>query len=172
MSFLVQPVTLQSLLGKDRKIGSITVNTVISEAATDTLTITKQPVQEGASITDHAFKEPTGFTMQVLFQDNIRVSLSKLYQNLLDLQTSRAPFDVITPKRIYKNVLISTLGQTTDKHTENVLAINITFQEIIIVKVGASSVARSNQKNPGATGATEKAGKKSFLKIAKEAVTG
>lgn len=170
MSFISQPITLQSLFGKKRKIGDIKVNVVLNEVTTDVLTITKQPVQQGASITDHAFKEPTVFSMAILFEDNIFISLSKVYQNLLDLQNLRAPFDVITPKRIYKNVLIASLGQTTDKKTENCLSISLTFQEVILVNVSTTTVPRTRQRNPGATGATQNGGKKSALLSAKQGI--
>ncbi len=170
MSFLSEPITLQSLFGTRRKIGNITVNVVITENTNDTLTITKQPVQQGASITDHAYKEPTVFSTSILFRDNLAKSLSKVYQDLLDLQSSRVPFDIVTPKRIYRNMLIATLAQTTDKNTENCLSINASFQEVILVKVSTTQVPRSKQKNPGATGKTENAGKKSALLSLKEGV--
>lgn len=169
MSFLSEPISIIAIR-PSRKIGDINVNVVMSEATSDTLTITKQPVQQGASITDHAYKEPTAFSMQILFRDNLALSLSKIYQNLLDLQSSRVPFDVITPKRIYRNMLIGTLSQTTDKNTENCLSISIAFQEIIIVKVSTTQVPRTKQKNPGATGKTENAGKKSALQSLKEGI--
>lgn len=169
MGFLSEPISLIPVRPK-RQIGTIDVNVVIQENTNDTLTITKQPVQQGASITDHAYKEPTTFSMQILFRDNISLSLSKLYQNLLDLQESRTPFDVITPKRIYHNMLIAVLTQTTDKNTENCLAINISFQEVILVSVTTAIVPRIKQKNPGATGATENAGKKSALQSLKEGI--
>ncbi len=171
MSFLSEPISIIPIRPV-RKIGSITVNVVINENTTDTLTITKQPVQQGASITDHAYKEPTGFSTSILFKDNLTTSLSKIYQNLLELQTSRVPFDIITPKRIYKSMLMATLSQTTDKNTENCLAVNASFQEIIIVKVSTTQVARKNQKNAGATGKTEKAGKKSGALILTEGIGG
>lgn len=170
MSFLSEPITLQSLFGKNRKIGPITVNVVVNESTNDTLTITKQPVQQGASITDHAFKEPTGFSTTILFRDNLTKSLSKIYQELLDLQESRAPFDIITPKRIYRNMLMATLGQTTDKSTENCLSITASFQEIIIVSVVTTQVPRLRQRNAAVTGATQNAGKKSALLSLKEGV--
>jgi len=163
MSFLTEPVTLQSLLSTKRSFGPITVQVVINENTNDTLTITKQPVQSGASITDHAYKEPTALSMQLHFIDDISTSLSKIYADLLTLQSDRVPFSVITPKRIYDNMLISTLGLTTDKTTENILAINISFQQIILVNVSTVQVPRSRQKNAGATGATQAAGKKSAL---------
>ncbi len=169
MSFLSEPITLIPVK-PIRKIGDITVNVVIKEDTNDTLTITKQPIQEGASITDHAYKEPTTFTTQVLFRDNLTMSLSKIYEQLLDLQASRIPFDIITPKRIYRNMLMSALGQTTDKNTENCLSINAAFQEVIIVKVSTTQVPRQQQKNPAATGKTENAGKKSALFSLKEGI--
>lgn len=169
MSFLSEPVSLIAIRPA-RKIGDIAVNVVISENATDTLTITKQPVQQGASITDHAYKEPTSFTTQILFRDNLTLSLSKLYQQLLDLQVSRVPFDIITPKRIYRNMLLSTLTQTTDKNTENCLAISAAFQEVIIVKVSTTQVPRTRQKKAGSTSKTENAGKKSALQSLKEGI--
>jgi hypothetical protein len=160
MSFLSEPITIQSLFGKNRMIGPITVQVVTTENTNDTLTVTRQPVQQGASIADHAYKEPTAFSTAILFKDNLTTSLSKIYQNLLDLQNSRVPFDIITPKRIYHNMLMTVLAQTTDKTTENCLSINASFQEVIIVKVTTVQVNRSNLKNPGSNGATQNAGRK------------
>lgn len=198
MSFLVQPITLQSLFGKDRMVGEITVNVIINESTNDVLTITKQPVQQGASITDHAYKEPTVLSMTAHLRDNSigailsalnpfggggilsslnpfgssgLTGLAKLYDDLLTLQSSRVPFDVITPKRLYKNMLMSSLGVTTDKATENILAVNFSFQQIVIVSVTTVDVPRSRQKFPDVTGAIQNAGKKSsFLKTGSQAV--
>lgn len=172
MSFLSEPITLQSLFRKDRKIGPITVNVVVNENTNDTLTVTKQPVQQGASITDHAYKEPTAFSTQIYFKDNLTISLSKLYQQLLDLQSSRVPFDIVTPKRIYRSMLLTVLAQTTDKSTENCLAIQASFQEIIIVSVVTTQVPRRRQRNAAVTGATQNAGKKSALLSLKEGIGG
>lgn len=177
MSFLSVPISLSTFFPNNRKLGDITVQTIISESTNDTLTITKQPVQQGASITDHAYKEPTTLQMTMYFRDDRlnffgSTTLSEIYQSLIDLQNSREPFDVSTPKRIYKNMLISTLGLTTDKNTENCLAINLSLQEVIIVRVSTTQVPRIKQKNPGATGKTEKAGPKSALLSLKEGIGG
>lgn len=170
MGFLVQPVTLQSLFGKNRKIGEITVQVVVNESTTDDLTITKQPVQQGASITDHAYKEPTSFSMTLFFSDNLFLSLSKVYQDLLDLQNSRIPFDVITPKRIYRDMLLASIKQTTDKTTENVLSLSLTFQQVILVSVTTTTVPKIRQRLAQATTATQNAGKKSALLSGKEGI--
>jgi hypothetical protein len=171
VSFLSQPISLIPIQPL-RKIGDITVNVVINENTTDTLTVTKQPVQQGASITDHAYKEPTGFSTSIYFSSNLDKSLSQIYQQLLALQSSRVPFDIVTPKRIYNNMLMTTLSQTTDKNTENTLAISAAFQEIIIVSVSTTTVPRSRQKNPASTGATQPGGKKSALLSLTQGITG
>ena len=173
MSFLSQPVTLQSLFGKNRTFGEITVQVVLNESTNDNLIITKHPVQDGASISDHAYKEPTTFSMKVLFQDNLSTDLRTIYQQLLDLQVARKPFDIVTPKRIYRSMLIASLGQVTDKRTENILSITLSFQQVIIVSVQTVQIVpRPRQKNPGATGATQPAGRKSALLKTVEAVVG
>jgi hypothetical protein len=180
VSFLSQPITLQSLFGVNRKVADMTLQVVVNESTNDTLTITKQPVQQGASITDHAYKEPTVLSMTAYQKDNSLITgflntfsgggLSQIYQDLLDLQSSRVPFDVITPKRIYHNMLLATLSVTTDKATENTLALNMTFQEVIIVSVVTTQVPRSKQKFSGITGAIQNAGKKSALASLKEGI--
>lgn len=177
MSFLTEPTSL-ILSGKKRQIATITGYVVINESTTDTLTITKQPVQQGASITDHSYKEPTGFSTTVYFSKTFldtlqftNASLLELYQQLLDLQSSRLPFDITTPKRIYRNMLMSSLSQTTDKNTENILSISMAFQEVIIVSVTTTSVPREQLKNPGSNGPTQPAGVKQSI-ISKSADAG
>ncbi len=180
MSFLPQPITLQSVFGKKRLIGSIAVQVIISEETTDVLTITRQPVQTGASITDHAYKEPTQLSMRILQQDNDLVSgilstfsgngLAAIYQEFLDLQDKRQPFNVITPKRVYKNMLIASLRMNTDKQTENILSLECGLQQINLVTIGVATISPLNQGNKSVTQATQNLGKKSALLTGAQAV--
>ena len=170
MSFLSQPITLQSLFGSKRMIDGITVQVVLSEETNDTLTITKQPVQTGASITDHAYKEPTVLSMNILQQNNsisaifnpfdTGLGLSQIYGEFLALQNNRVPFTVTTPKRIYTNMLISVLRMNTDRRTENILSLSVSFQQIIIVNVSTTQVSPSQLKNAQVNQATQNAGQK------------
>lgn len=169
MSFLSQP--LQDILLKpSRKLANIAVQVVVNEQTTDTLTITRQPVQQGASVTDHAYMEPTSFSHTIYFSSGSTTlgflnakSLDQIYKELLELQSSAIPFDIVTPKRIYHDMLMASLTQTTDKLTENCLAIHATYQQVIFVPVLATTVPRINQKNPGSNGATQNGGSKSAL---------
>jgi hypothetical protein len=146
-------------------IGTIAVTCVVNEQTNDTLTITKQPVQQGASITDHAYMEPTTFSHTIYFAApgfTGGKSLAQIYQDLLALQVSAVPFDIVTPKRIYHSMLLTSLSMTTDKLTENCLAIHASYQQIIIVPILSGTVPRIRQKNAGSTGATQNAGNKSL----------
>lgn len=169
MSFLSQPITLSGLFGTKRTIDSIIVDVILSEETTDTLTITKQPVQSGSSITDHSFKEPTVLTMNVLQQAESSLipflslfsgnSLKQLYSSFQTLQNKRTVFTITTPKRIYNNMLMSTLRLNTDKNTENILSLGMTFQEVIIVNIGTATVIGATQQLvPAVTQPTQQGG--------------
>lgn len=144
-----------------RAIGPFNATVTIEEVATDELEITQHPVQQGAAITDHAYNKPSTINLKVMWNDN-DAPLAETYQNLLLLQSSREPFDVVTGKRTYRNMLMKSLGQTNDVQTENILSISMSLQEIFITAVEVVSVPeRKKQKNAGKTGATENAGQKS-----------
>lgn len=145
----------------------------ITENTIDALEITQQPVQQGAPIADHAFKKPITLSIQILFGSSFLPSisfsgisapqsLSTIYKNLLSLQNSFTPFNCSTPKRTYYNMLFASLGVTTDKQTENVMAVNCTFQQIITVPIGIVTLSRSQLKNPGSNGQTQGAGTKTL----------
>lgn len=173
MSFLSQPIQNILLRTNIRKIGDIEVPVVVTESTTDTLTITRQPVQQGASITDHAYLEPTVLSMTIYLNDQTSLGFSNpfgttnplavLYQKLLDLQASRIPFTIVTPKRVYNDMLFASIGLTTDKNSENVLSISASFQQVVIVSVATTTAPRIKQSHPATTGKTENAGKKSAL---------
>lgn len=144
-----------------RAIGPFNATITIEEVGKDDLEITQHPVQQGASITDHAYVKPSTVNLKVMWNDD-DAPLAETYQNLLDLQASREPFDVVTGKRTYRNMLIKSLALTTDALTENVLNISLELQEIILTSLEVVTVPeRPKQKDPGKTGKTENAGNKS-----------
>ena len=179
MSFLSQPIQIfpiapqRSIGGGIDGMAPILMQVVVDERTTDTLTITKQPVQQGATITDHSYLEPTIFNSTAYFKDNSlsllgelnsfsspSTGLEKIYASLLALQALRTAFTIVTPKRTYTSMLLASLSQTTDKLTENCLSVSMSFQQVIIVTVSTTNVPRTNQRNPGSTGATQSAGTK------------
>lgn len=161
---------------QSRKIGLIVPSVVVSEKHSDTLEITEHPVEIGAAVADHAYKRPSEVVMEVGFSgggslldfvDTSSIGLSlglspqETYQELLDLQNSRIPFDVVTGKRLYSNMLIRALEVTTDKTTENVLSAVLTLREVLITQTQQITVAnKSDMKDGASTSAVANAGAK------------
>jgi len=162
---------------QDRRIGLIVPSVVISERHNDSLEITAHPVEVGTAISDHAYKRPAEVTMTVGFSGGgslfdfannrtatslLGMSPSETYDTLLKLQSDRKPFDVVTGKRLYKNMLLQNLEVTTDRFTENVLTATLTLREIIITSTQSVLVAdKSNMKMGVDTSAVINTGAKS-----------
>ncbi|EPJ5863784.1 phage baseplate protein [Raoultella ornithinolytica] len=161
---------------QSRRIGLIVPSVVISEKHNDTLEITEHPVEVGAAISDHAYRRPSEVVMQVGFAGggslldfldttsfglSVGLSPKETYQELLDLQNSRVPFDVVTGKRIYSNMLIRALEVTTDRTSENVLSALLTLREVIITSTTTTQVAVKEDMKLGAnTSAVQNSGVK------------
>ena len=161
---------------QSRRIGLIVPSVVISEKHNDTLEITEHPVEVGAAISDHAYRRPSEVVMQVGFAGggsllalldttsfglSVGLSPKETYQELLDLQNSRVPFDVVTGKRIYSNMLIRALEVTTDRTSENVLSAVLTLREVIITSTTTTQVAVKEDMKLGAnTSAVQNSGVK------------
>lgn len=161
---------------QSRKIGLIIPSVVVSEKHSDTLEITEHPVEVGAAVADHAYKRPSEVVMEVGFAgggslldfvDTSSIGLSlglspqETYQKLLDLQNSRIPFDVVTGKRLYSNMLMRALEVNTDRTSENVLSAVITLREVLITQTQQVTVAnKSDMKDGASTSAVANSGTK------------
>jgi hypothetical protein len=100
--------------------------------------------------------------MRVLWGETETETPADIYEKLRTLQSSGEPFDVVTGKRAYTNMLIASLGVTTDRATESVLSVALSLRAIVIVKTETTVVpARAKQRRAAKTGATDKAGAKS-----------
>ena len=162
--------TIANVLLRDgRKLGTIIPNVVVEEVHTDTLTITDHPVEQGAPITDHAFKNPAELSMRIGWSsssvaldavvssvvDSVKAgklttpkikTVRDIYEDLLKLQASRKPFDVSTGKRLYKDMLIKSISTTTDASSENSLVVSVVLRQIIIVQTKAAKLKPETQK--------------------------
>ncbi|MBS9424531.1 phage baseplate protein [Photorhabdus caribbeanensis] len=168
-----------------RKIGVIVPSVVISETHTDVSNITDHPVQQGVTFSDHAYDNPSEVRMDLGFAGggslldiidttkvfDISTGLSlgtsprDIYQQLLDLRASHKPFDVVTGKRLYKNMLIKDISVTTDKTSENVLSVVLNLREIVIVETSPNKAAPAdNMKNPEDTAPVVNMGAKVTVK--------
>ncbi|EJY5787105.1 hypothetical protein OGO24_003213 [Salmonella enterica] len=171
---------------QSRKIGIIVPDVVISEKHSDTLEITEHPVEKPTSsgagaIADHAYRRPSEVVMEVGFAGggslldfadtsklglSLGMSPSETYAKLLDMQRSRVPFDVVTGKRLYSNMLIRALEVTTDKTTENVLSAVLTLREVIITQTQSIKAAdKANMAEGVSTSAVISAGQKTTVPV-------
>ncbi len=134
-----------------RSIGGIYPQIVVEEQHTDMLHITDFPVESGASISDHAFKMPETISITA-GTSATQEDINTLYQKLLKLQEDREPFEIITGKRRYKDMLVEVLSVQTDKAKENVLWFSATCKRIRIVGVKTTSLPPvENQAMPNST---------------------
>lgn len=172
---------------------SITMQVVIEESHADELEITDHPVETGAMISDHAFKRPPEVTIkcgwsnspsqaglidglvgglkstvtgvQNLIGKKEAQNARDVYDKLLALQAAVTPFDILTGKRKYTNMLIRSLSVTTDKSSENSLMATIVCRHVIIVstRVVAVPADASRQQTPSSTAAPVDQGTKSLI---------
>jgi hypothetical protein len=157
------------LLRQGRSIAGIVPQVVVEENHRDELVITNHPVQNGANITDHAYKQPAMVSVRYGWSNSGSIfsldlgapSVSDVYQMLLDLQASRQPFDMVTGKRRYSNMLIRSLDLVTDVTTENAVMVEMLLQQVIIVETQAATLKDASQmKMPDKTAGTSNAGVK------------
>ena len=175
---------------QSRRIGLLIPSVVVSEKHSDALEITEHPVEKPTTnsasgfIADHAYKRPSEVTMECGFAgggslldfiDTSSIGLSaglspkETYQKLLDMQlervpfeSSRVPFDVVTGKRVYSNMLVRAIEVTTDKTSENVLNCTLTLREVIMSQTQSVSVAdKSDMQDGVSTSAVQNSGTKS-----------
>lgn len=133
-----------------RSIGGIHAQVTISEEERDELQITEHPVEQGAPISDHAFKRPSEVRIKAGWSrgDLSATGSSGMYGILLAWQAALNPFDVYTGKRTYHNMLIQSLTVTTDSHSEFVLMADLVLRQVIIVAVSTSKVSSLTSTNP------------------------
>jgi len=166
-----------------RSIGSIVAHVTIEEVGTDELQITEHPVELGANITDHTFKKPAELIVRCGWSNASLAGVvsgvkglitalqggdafgsdyvSGIYNQLLALQESRIPFDVTTGKRLYTNMLMRSLGVTTDEKSEYTLMVTAVFKQVLIVLTQATTLPpRDDQAEPESTAETTDAGVK------------
>jgi hypothetical protein len=170
---------LESILVKpQRSLGGIVAQVTIEEVHTDELEITDHPIEQGAVISDHAFKRPaeivikcgwsnsptvaglidgvvagataTVTSVQSLINGTSGEQILDIYNKLLILQESRLPFDVFTGKRIYQNMLFRSLRVDNDKTTDNALMVTASLRQVILVKTSSVAVQAPRAKQPAA----------------------
>ncbi|MGX8045268.1 hypothetical protein D3X56_05660 [Acinetobacter baumannii] len=169
---LTEKVGSLLLAGRGRTIMGLFADVTIEEKHKDELVITDHPTEVGSPMSDHAYKEPPEVTIKVgwsesagklngMVGDSIlseTTGLVTIYETLQQLQDSKVLLVISTGKRLYTNMLIKSLGCTTDLQTENVLIIEMTLKKVFIVQSSETIVLLDNQVNPAATAGVSNGG--------------
>lgn len=141
-----------------KSIGGIELDAVINETHTSEVEVTSNPVELGADITDHSIIKPKRIqiTAQVsdtplglaalgqivdnvtgLFGSSTSENITRstaAYSAIIQLQESREPIDIQTKLKLYSNMIITNVSVTQDKDTSRIVLMNISAQEVRIVK--------------------------------------
>ena len=134
-----------------RSFAGIIPHVVIEEAGDDELRITDHPVEVGAAITDHAFKMPVVLVMKAAWSDSTAGAVGyvrRIYDQLIALQADREPFDIVSGKRLYKNMLMGGISQATDHKSEFSLQTIIRFREVILTYTTLEGGGAKNGTTP------------------------
>lgn len=155
-----------------RSIGNFVAQVTISEDHIDALEITQHPIEQGAVITDHAYKRPALVTIRCGWSNSPNASAGnfltaaansvasivstssaagsqpdqarQIYQGLLQMQSDRIPFDIYTGKRMYTNMLLETLSVDTRIESENALRATLRCRQLIIVSTSVVTLPNIN----------------------------
>jgi hypothetical protein len=162
----------------EKSIGGIQLDAVISEAHTNEVSLTSNPVELGAEITDHAVVQPKRLNIVAQVSDtpmglaafgqivdlvtglfgtsttgNITRS-NAAYNALIQLQEEREPIDIQTKLKLYTNMIITNVGVKQDKNTSRIVGMPIDLQQVIITE---SEVVQLTEEQLQAGSATEQA---------------
>lgn len=147
------------------KIGSITIDASVQENHVSTCDLTENPVEDGATITDHVQMKPAELTIDGVISntpisfavlDNIRGLIDTVtsilgktsrsieaYNELLRLQKSRVPFKVVTGLKVYTDMILTSLSVPRTAATGNAIHFSAVMKQIIIAKSETSGVSDS-----------------------------
>lgn len=159
---------LDPLLGviiRPRSIGGFVANVTVEEVHTDELAVTDHPVERNSVISDHAYKRPEQVTIRAGYSNSSPQGLSNpnyindTYTQFLALQESREPFEIITGKRFYQNMMMTRLHVVTDEKNENILMMTVDCREVIIVDTQVVAFPpTASQQSPEVTAPTQNRG--------------
>lgn len=156
LSPLLSPLMPGLFVPRVRGIAGIPAHVTIEENERDEVTVTQHPVEQGAPIGDHAFKQPEEVIIRAGWnlQDGDLSAESGVYGLFLGLQASFALFDVVTGKRIHRNMLLGSIVNTTDSQSEYALLLTLSCRQVILTSTQTAKVGNANPASPSTNGST------------------
>lgn len=149
----------QLLFGAGNFLGDVEFDVVVSEGASASARLTKNPVENGADMNDHIIIDPMTYTVTGVATDtrsNILDSPSAafgqrkseaIWGELLQLMIDKTPFTLVQGLKSYDNVVLTSLSESQDKDTSNGLFFTAGLSEVILVGTGAPPTTTFSDKD-------------------------
>ncbi|QIG74969.1 hypothetical protein EVC26_050 [Rhizobium phage RHph_I72] len=143
---------MANVIAFSRAIGPVPISCVVSERHTSEVEITHNPIETGADVNDHAYIKPKEVVLEVG-----DAAAAATFNTLIQFQSSRVPFYLVTGLTVYENMLISSIDATRDKDKASILSASVTCKQVIIVST-ASAPDDGSAHPSGQTGGKKSTG--------------
>lgn len=152
-------MAFENLFIRTRKsLGGIQLDAVLKETHSNEIRLTKNPVEIGADITDHAIIEPKRINVVAevtdtplgaaalgeiidlvtgLFGTSTSANITRsnaAYNALVQLMESREPIEVQTKLRLYSDMIITRINTAQEAGSSRIANIIIDLEELLIVE--------------------------------------
>ena len=108
-----------------------------------TVSKTRQPLESGATLTDHAVRIPDRLTLQGLVSDLVeggRQRGADVWQRLRTLADARTRFDVVTPIGVYQNMMLVNAETSRNAGTGGGLIFKLELEEVLFVSLTSAGL--------------------------------
>ena len=131
--------------------GVLFPDTVMEERHDDDSVITDNPVEIGSVVNDHAYDLPQDLEVVAVWDPAKQAKgqpgfLETLYQQVLSLKQAKILLNVVTGKRSYQNLLLKGISEITDKDSENVLMLRLTFKQLLLTFTQTVTISPASQQ--------------------------
>lgn len=150
--WMMLPRSEQELVFVKFNIDGWFFDATLSENHESTLEITQNPVQGGASLTDHAYAKPKSINLSIMVSDCMTSIIEgqfssgptkskQAFQVLHELQAKRVPLSVCTRLTTYTNMLIENISIRDDNSTHFCLKADVTMKEVLLPTLSTTTVS-------------------------------
>ena len=125
--------------------GVFRIDCTVGEQHVRSSTITEVPVEDGATLSDHAVVKPASLTLEI-GQD----APADAWKALERLQRDRQGLTVVTGLDVYRNMLVKDVSAPRDVTTQRILRASVQLQEVRIAESARVAVRTA----PGGAGSS------------------
>ena len=144
----------------------ITLDAALDVNLSHSMTVTDFPVEDGASISDHAQQQPASVTIHGLVSSTPMRIFSfgaiagnarprAAFEILLELQATRELVRIVTDLRTYDNMALTGIDAPRRQDTKNALLFTATFREVRLVSSQIVTLPAEEEVQQTATKAEE-----------------